>query len=134
MRRRVGGPWVLRVGGKAPPNARWTSHRSIVQALAPHSVHTLTVDRGHEFALGPALQESLGAPIYFRQARRPWQHGSDENTNAPAARRAPPPGPHMDGISPTRIQQVHDQLNQRPRKHLDRKPLRKPTHRTLHSL
>ena len=122
------------VGGKAPSKRAVDVSLVIEQALAPHTVHTLTVDRGHEFALGPALQESLGAPIYFCQARCPWQRGTNENTNG-LLREYFPKRTSLDGINPTRIQQVYDQLNQRPRKRLGWKtPEEAYTHRTLHFL
>lgn len=75
------------------------------------------MDRGHEFAPGPALEESLGAPVYFCTARYPWQRGTNENTNGLLREYFPKRTP-LDGISPTRIQQVHNQLNQRFRKRL----------------
>lgn len=115
------------MGGKAPSKHAADVSLVIERALAPHIVHTLTVDRGHEFALGPALQKSLGAPIYFCKARCPWQRGTNENTNGLLREYFPKRTP-LDDISPTRIQQVYDQLNQRPRKRLGWKPLRKPTH------
>ena len=122
------------MGGKAPSKRAADVSLVIEQALAPHTVHTLTVDRGHEFALGPALQESLGAPLYFCQARCPWQRGTNENTNGLLREYFPKRTP-LDGISPTRIQQVHDQLNQRFRKRLRWKtPEEAHTHRTLHFL
>ena len=92
------------------------------------------MDRGHEFAPGPALQESLGAPIYFCQARCPWQRGTNENTNGLLREYFPKRTP-LDGTNPTRTQQVHNQLKQRPRKRLGWKtPEEAHTHRTLHFL
>ena len=126
-----GGAWWA---ARPPPNARSTSHRSIERAPAPPHRRPLTVDRGHEFAPGPALQKPLGAPVHFCKARCPWQRGSGENTNGLLREYFPKRTP-LDGISPTRIQQVHDQLNQRPRKRLGWKtPEEAHTHRTLHFL
>ena len=82
---------------------------------------------------GPALQEPLGAPVHFCEARCPWQRGTNENTNGLLREYFPKRTP-LGGTSPTRTQQVHNQLNQRPRKRLGCKPPRKPTHRTLHFL
>ena len=63
-----------------------------------------------------------------------WQRGTNENTNGLLREYFPKRTP-LDGISPTRIQQVHDQLNQRPRKRLGWKtPEEAYTHRTLHFL
>ena len=122
------------VGGKAP--SKRAADVSPLNRAGPGPPHRrpLTVDRGHEFALGPALQESLGAPLYFCQARCPWQRGTNENTNG-LLREYFPKRTSLDGINPTRIQQVYDQLNQRPRKRLGWKtPEEAYTHRTLHFL
>ena len=54
-----GGAWWA---ARPPPNAGRTSHCSIEQALAPHTVHTLTVDRGHEFAPGSRPSRTTGRP------------------------------------------------------------------------
>ena len=122
-------------GGRQGPlqtrGGRLIGHRA---GPGPPHRRPLTVDRGHEFAPGPALQESLGAPVYFCQARCPWQRGSGENTNGLLREYFPKRTP-LDGINPTRIQQVYDQLNQRPRKRLGWKtPEEAYTHRTLHFL
>ena len=122
------------MGGKAP--SKRAVDVSLLNRAGPGPPHRrpLTVDRGHEFALGPALQESLGAPLYFCQARCPWQRGTNENTNG-LLREYFPKRTSLDGINPTRIQQVYDQLNQRPRKRLGWKtPEEAYTHRTLHFL
>ena len=83
---------------------------------------------------GPALQEPLGAPVHFCQARCPWQRGTNENTNGLLREYFPKRTP-LDGTNPTRTQQVHNQLKQRPRKRLGWKtPEEAHTHRTLHFL
>ena len=58
----AGPPGGARWAARPPPNARSTSHCSIEQALAPHTVHTLTVDRGHEFAPGSRPSRTTGRP------------------------------------------------------------------------
>ena len=122
------------MGGKAPSKrAVDVSPLNRAGPCLPHR-RPLTVDRGHEFALGPALQEPLGAPVHFCKARCPWQRGTGENTNGLLREHFPKRTP-LDGTNPTRTQQVHDQLNQRPRKRLGWKtPEEAHTHRTLHFL
>lgn len=122
------------MGGKA--SSKRAVDVSLLNRAGPGPPHRrpLTVDRGHEFAPGPALEESLGAPVYFCKARYPWQRGTNENTNGLLREYFPKRTP-LDGINPTRIQQVYDQLNQRPRKRLGWKtPEEAYTHRTLHFL
>ena len=106
------------MGGKAPSKRAVDVSLVIEQALAPHTVHTLTVDRGHEFALGPALQESLGAPIYFCQARCPWQRGTNENTNGLLREVLPhqdPTGRHQPHADPTGVRSTQPTTTQTPR-------------------
>lgn len=42
---------------------------------------TLTVDNGKEFAEHRALEETLGAKVYFAPPYQSWQRGTNENTN-----------------------------------------------------
>jgi len=94
--------WCL-VGGKAP--SKRAVDVSLLNRAGPGPPHRrpLTVDRGHEFAPGPALEEPLGTPVYFCKARCPWQRGTNENTNGLLREYFPKRTP-LDGISPTRIQ------------------------------
>ena len=126
-----GGAWWA---ARPPPNARSTSHCSIEQALAPHTAAPSPWTGATSSPPGPALQEPLGAPVHFCQARCPWQRGTNENTNGLLREYFPKRTP-LDGTNPTRTQQVHNQLNQRPRKRLGWKtPEEAHTHRTLHFL
>ena len=130
----TGPPGGARWAARPPPNTRRTSHRSIERALAPHTAAPSPWTGATSSPPGPALQEPLGAPVYFCQARCPWQRGTNENTNGLLREYFPKRTP-LDGTSPTRTQQVHNQLNQRPRKRLGWKtPEEAYTHRTLHFL
>jgi len=110
---------------------------SLLNRAGPCPPHRrpLTVDRGHEFAPRvPPSKNHWAPPVHFYEARCPWQRGSGENTNGLLRERFPKRTP-LDGVSPTRTQQVHDQLNQRPRKRLGWKtPEEAHTHPTLHFL
>ena len=90
------------MGGKAP--SKRAVDVSPLNRAGPGPPHRrpLTVDRGHEFAPGPALQESLGAPVHFCQARCPWQRGTNENTNA--LPQEDPTGRHQPHADPTGAQ------------------------------
>ena len=116
------------VGGKAP--SKHAADVSPLNRAGPGPPHRRPPHRGpgpRACPRAPALQEPLGAPIHFCEARCPWQRGTNENTNGLLREYFPKRTP-LDGTNPTRIQQVHNQLNQRPRKHLGWKPPRKPTH------
>ena len=116
-------------GGRQGPlqtrGGRLIGHRA---GPGPPHRRPLTVDRGHKFAPGPALQEPLGAPLHFCKARCPWQRGTGENTNAPAARGAPPPGPHWTASTPRGPNRCTINSTNDPANASAGKPLRKPTH------
>ena len=63
------------MGGKAPSKRAVDVSLVIEQALAPHTAAPSPWTGDTSSPPGPALQESLGAPIYFCQARCPWQRG-----------------------------------------------------------
>ena len=44
-------------------------------------IHTITFDRGSEFAEDRRLERSLKAAIYFADPHSPWQRGCNENLN-----------------------------------------------------
>lgn len=55
--------------------------QAIINALVNQPVHTITPDRGKEFAKHQEITDHLKAIIYFPPSRQPWQRGSNENTN-----------------------------------------------------
>lgn len=86
-------------------------------ALAPHLRRTLTWDQGKELALHQQITARTGTRVFFCDAHSPWQRGSNENTNG-LLRDYFPKGMDLAGISPEQLQQVADELNDRPRKTL----------------
>ena len=67
---------------------------------------------------GPALQEPLGAPVHFCQARCPWQRGTGENTNGLLREVLPhqdPTGRHQPHADPTGAQSTQPTTTQTPR-------------------
>ena len=123
------------VGGKAP------SKRAVGVSLlnragpCPHTVGPSPWTGGVTSSPpGPPSKNHWAPPVHFYEARCALQRGSGENTNGLLRERFPKRTP-LDGVSPTRTQQVHDQLNQRPRKRLGWKtPEEAHTHPTLHFL
>jgi transposase, IS30 family len=85
--------------------------------LPPHLRRTLTWDQGKEMALHQQITTNTGTRVYFCDAHSPWQRGSNENTNG-LLRDYFPKGTDLSTISPAEMQQVADELNDRPRKTL----------------
>lgn len=80
-------------------------------------VHTLTCDRGSEFAESRWLEEHLNASIYFADPHSPWQRGCNENFNG-LCRQFFPRERDFSTITAQELQAIEDQLNDRPRKRL----------------
>lgn len=80
-------------------------------------VHTVTCDRGSEFAEDQTVAKQLKAQVYFADPRSPWQRGCNENFNG-LLRQFFPRKRDFSTITVQELQQVEDQLNDRPRKRL----------------
>lgn len=80
-------------------------------------VHTLTCDRGSEFADDKTLETHLKARVYFADPHSPWQRGCNENFNG-LLRQFFPRQRDFSTITAQEVQAVEDQLNDRPRKRL----------------
>ena len=81
----------------------------------------MDTDLGSGQGIGAASPDHgpLPAPdVYFCDAHSPWQRGSNENTNG-LLRDYFPKRTDLSTISPTELQRVADELNNRPRKTLN---------------
>ena len=54
---------------------------AMIEALRKQVVHSITPDRGKEFARHAVVAEALGIKIYIPPPYQPWQRGTNENTN-----------------------------------------------------
>ena len=54
---------------------------AIIEALSGEILHSITPDRGKEFARHAEVTKALGAEFYFPPPYQPWQRGTNENTN-----------------------------------------------------
>jgi IS30 family transposase len=86
-------------------------------ALPSWFARTLTWDRGKELARHQRITAATGISVYFADPHAPWQRGSNENTNG-LLREYLPKGTDLSTYTPTQLQAIEDELNDRPRKRL----------------
>lgn len=85
------------------------------ESLPPALKKSLTWDRGMELAKHAELAENTGIPICFCDPQSPWQRGTNENTNS-LIRHYFPKKTCLAQHSQEKLDQVANQLNNRPRK------------------
>ena len=79
---------------------------------------SFTLDNGPEFADWKRLEKKSGATVYFAYPHRPWERGSNENTNG-LLRQYFPRSFNFNLITPLELAYVVKKLNNRPRKRLN---------------
>lgn len=94
--------------------------RQIIALLEGFKVKTLTYDNGSEFAGHEEITEALGAKGYFAHPYHSWEKGGVENYNG-LVRQYFPKGSSFAHLTSERIQEVQNEINERPRKCLDAK-------------
>ncbi len=88
-----------------------------MSALPDWFTKTLTWDRGLEMARHASITERTGIDVFFADPYSPHQRGSNENVNG-LIREYLPKGTDLSIYSPLQLQQIADELNDRPRKRL----------------
>jgi len=78
---------------------------------------SVTWDRGLELAAHKKLSIATDIKVYFCDPHSPWQRGSNENTNG-LLRQYFPKRMDLRGVTPAQLDQVAQQLNERPRETL----------------
>lgn len=78
-------------------------------------VESISLDNGSEFGEFRKLEESLHTLVYFAEPHKPWQRGTNENTND-IIRFFFPKGFDFRTVTDEDIQFVEDLINNRPRK------------------
>lgn len=87
----------------------------INRILSGLPVNSISLDNGSEFAKFKALESSLKTTVYFAEPHKPWQRGTNENTND-ILRFFFPKGFDFRSIDDVSLQSVVSSINNRPRK------------------
>jgi IS30 family transposase len=104
------------VGGKAEAKKADAVNEVMIQALRTEPLHSITPDRGKEFAKHAEVTAALDqVKFYFPLPHHPWERGTNENTNG-LLREYFPKGKDISDIPDSYIQEKFDELNKRPRK------------------
>lgn len=86
-----------------------------VAMLKGEQALSITFDNGKEFAKHATMADKLGTDIYFATPYHSWERGTNENTNG-LIRQFLPKSQRLDNIPDEVIQNIENNLNNRPRK------------------
>ena len=87
----------------------------ICSLLKDLPVKSISLDNGSEFAEFRALEKELNTEVYFAEPHKPWQRGTNENTND-LLRFFFPKGFDFRTITQDTVDRVVNLINNRPRK------------------
>ena len=90
----------------------------IEKLLSGLAVNSVSLDNGSEFSEFRKLEQDLSAPVFFAEPHKPWQRGTNENTND-IVRFFFPKGFDFRTVTDEDVQFVEDLINNRPRKCLN---------------
>lgn len=105
---------LLRIGLLKSRTAQGT--RQVIEKLLKGlPVKSISLDNGSEFSEFRKLEENLNTLVYFAEPHKPWQRGTNENTND-IIRFFFPKGFDFRTVTDEDVQFVEDLINNRPRK------------------
>ena len=91
------------------------TRKAIVRCLRELPVRSISLDNGSEFSEFRQLETELHTQVYFAEPHKPWQRGTNENTND-ILRFYFPKGYNFHELSNEDLQKVVDEINDKPRK------------------
>jgi IS30 family transposase len=89
-----------------------------IKTLPAHLVRSLTWDQGKEMAHHLQFTIDTGVQVYFCDPGKPWQRGTNENTNRLLRDYYPKRETDFRTIAPDQLEAVCHEINNRPRKTL----------------
>ena len=90
---------------------------AIIKMFKGYPVKSISFDNGSEFAKFKEIERELKAPIYFAEPHKPWQRGTNENTNG-ILRYFLPKSCNFLEVTQQELDNIVNLLNNRPRKAL----------------
>ena len=90
----------------------------IVNMMQGLPVKSISLDNGSEFAKFREIEQILKTEIYFAEPHKPWQRGTNENTND-ILRFFYPKGFNFNDITQEELDEIVELINTRPRKCLN---------------
>ena len=88
---------------------------SIISLLKNHPVKSLSFDNGVEFAAHREMESVLSTKVYFAEPHKPWQRGTNENTND-ILRFFFPKGSDFTKVTQQDIDKAVEIINNKPKK------------------
>jgi len=95
-----------------------STRKEIEEMLRGLPVRSISLDNGSEFSEFRMLEEHLSTLVYFAEPHKPWQRGTNENTNG-IIRFFYGKGYDFRTVTEEDIRRVEEMINNRPRKCLN---------------
>lgn len=101
--------------GLLPKRDAGITKETIVRMMKNLPVKSISLDNGSEFSEFQAVEKELNTTVYFAEPHKPWQRGTNENTND-ILRFFFPKGFDFHSVTQEDVDFVVDLINNRPRK------------------